>query len=259
MVHSACLTTPLGSCLIVPASRELDGSDGPGTVPDKVAQILRAEIASGRLASGGRLPTEHELCARFGVSRPAIREAIAQLKYDGLVASRQGSGATITGTPRAFRIDSEQIESRREIAKIFELRVTFETGSAALAARQRDAQGLSRIAQALDEMARAIEGEGDAVQSDTDFHLAIAQATGNRYFAEFMVFLEGRLRHSIEVSRRELLGDRLRAQLVHGEHESILRAVEGGDAERARAAMLLHLSNAAEELGLRRGAGIDVL
>lgn len=223
---------------------------GVGSVPDKVAYALREDIVSGRLKVGARLPTEHALCAQFGVSRPAIREAISRLRHDGLVESRRGAGAVVTETRRAFRIEPELIEDRQELAQIFELRITFETASAALAAVRSDTQSIERIREPLDQMARAIEADRDAVPFDTRFHLAIAEATGNRYFVEFMAFLEGRLRGSVRASRSGLRIDRGRARAVHAEHEAILRAIIAGDSEHARAAMLLHLKNAAEELGL---------
>lgn len=61
----------------------------------KVVQALRGEIAAGRLAIGARLPSEEELCRRFGVSRHTVREALRRLREEGLVSSRQGAGTTV--------------------------------------------------------------------------------------------------------------------------------------------------------------------
>lgn len=60
-----------------------------------VVQALKDEIVSGVYAVGSQLPTEEELCARFGVSRYTVREALRRLREDGLVMSRQGSGTTV--------------------------------------------------------------------------------------------------------------------------------------------------------------------
>jgi DNA-binding GntR family transcriptional regulator len=69
-----------------------------------VVESLRRNILDGVYAVGSRLPTEAELSEGFGVSRQTIREALRQLRADGLISSRQGSGSTVTGTvsPQAF-------------------------------------------------------------------------------------------------------------------------------------------------------------
>ena len=62
----------------------------------KVVQALKKQILSGTYPVGAQLPTEGELCERFKVSRHTVREALRQLRDDGLVASRQGAGTTVT-------------------------------------------------------------------------------------------------------------------------------------------------------------------
>lgn len=228
----------------------LNRSAGAGSVPDQLAQMIRDDIASGRFAAGDKVPTEHALCKRFGVSRPAVREAMAQLKQDGLIESRQGTAATVTGMQSAFRIKLELFRDPEELAQIFELRTVFETGSAALAATQHGEENLRNVYLAFEEMERALADNGDGVLPDTHFHRAIAEATGNRYFAEFISYLGERLQFSIQASRSGLRIDQERARAVHGEHAAILRAIVSRDSEQARAAMLLHLRNAAEDLGL---------
>ncbi len=68
---------------------------GHGPLYRRIVNGLRAEIAGGALPPGARLPTERALCARFGVSRHTVREALRQLRDEGLVASRQGAGTTV--------------------------------------------------------------------------------------------------------------------------------------------------------------------
>src|ERR1700721_4842114 len=65
----------------------------------QVARALRKEIVDGVYPVGSQLPTEHQLCARFSVSRYTVREALRRLREDNLVASRQGAG-TIVVAPR---------------------------------------------------------------------------------------------------------------------------------------------------------------
>ena len=67
--------------------------DAPVSLTDTLVARLEDEIVSGRLNPGARLPTEHQMMVSFGVSRTVVREAVAALKSDGLVITRQGSGA----------------------------------------------------------------------------------------------------------------------------------------------------------------------
>ena len=61
----------------------------------QLAQHLRSEIASGAIASGGKLPSEHELCAEHGVSRSVVRQALQSLALDGLIETERGRGAFV--------------------------------------------------------------------------------------------------------------------------------------------------------------------
>ena len=74
---------------------------------EQVAKFLASEIEKGSFQPGETLPSEAELSSRFEVSRTVIREALARLKYDGLLESRQGSKCKVIGssTKRAFRFD----------------------------------------------------------------------------------------------------------------------------------------------------------
>lgn len=63
----------------------------------EIAATLQGEIARGHVPPGGRLPTEAELAARFGVNRHTVRHALAALAADGLVHSRRGAGVFVTG------------------------------------------------------------------------------------------------------------------------------------------------------------------
>lgn len=66
----------------------------------KVAADLGQEIGEGRYGSGGRLPTEGELAERYGVSRGTVRQAMALLRTEGLIASRRGTRRVVIGVPR---------------------------------------------------------------------------------------------------------------------------------------------------------------
>jgi len=225
-------------------------------LPDEIARCLSERIGAGTLAAGDRLPSEAALAESFGVSRNVVREAIARLKYDGLIETRQGLGAFVAAerAGRSFRIDPDRLTEGDDLRQILELRLHVEMGAAALAARRRTRTQMARIRKALSAMGRAVETGGDGVPADTEFHHAIAEAANNRYYCDFMIFLADRMRRSIAVARTntaKLQG----SPRVQKEHEAISAAIEAANAEAASEAVRTHLVNAAARLGLPLAPG----
>ena len=152
---------------------------------EEVVARIAGEIRSGRLAPGARLPTEQELMAAMGVSRTVVREAVAALRAEGLVTTRQGSGAFVAADASRvpFRIDPDGLSSIGDVLDVMELRLAIEVEAAALAAERITPEQLAPIAQALRAIEAAIDrGEG-AINEDFAFHRAIADAPGNPQFA----------------------------------------------------------------------------
>ena len=117
-----------------------------GPLYRRILGLLRAEIASGALAVGARLPTERDLCRRFGVSRHTVREALRQLREEGLVASRQGAGSMVVApTPRPLYVHAvNSVDELLQYAVETRYRpetAGFVTAQGALAARLGAAPG----------------------------------------------------------------------------------------------------------------------
>ena len=224
---------------------------GP-SLPDRVAEVLSQEITQGALAPGSRLPVETELAARFGVSRPVIREAMAKLKYEGLVDSRQGRGVTVVGPAgrRSYRLEAAHLMSPDDQAQLYELRSVLETEAAALAARRRRAAELQALARCLREMGQAVEEQQVGSTPDAEFHCLLAEASGNRHLSDLSRFLYDRLAVVIKRARQSSLRTPGLSDLVQREHEAIYRAIAARDPGAARQAALDHLRNAARRLGL---------
>ena len=113
---------------------------GHGPLYRRIVNGLRAEIAGGALPPGARLPTERALCARFGVSRHTVREALRQLRDEGLVASRQGAGTTVaaTGAPPLYIHAVASVDELLQYAvetRYHPGTASFVTAAGALAAR----------------------------------------------------------------------------------------------------------------------------
>ena len=111
---------------------------------DQVAEQLSAEIRSGRLAPGAKLPPEARLAEQFAVSRTVVREAVSQLKSLALVESRQGSGVYVSASlPFApLNFDARHAQSRDAVVQMVEVRRALEAEVAALAAQRRTSADL---------------------------------------------------------------------------------------------------------------------
>jgi DNA-binding FadR family transcriptional regulator len=214
---------------------------------EEVVDRIANEIGSGRFPPGARLPTERELMTALGVSRTVIREAVSALKSEGLVVTRQGSGAFVApdASRVPFRIDSAGLSSIDEIFSLMELRLAIEVEASALAARRASRRQIELIDRALADIDRAIENGESAVVEDFAFHRAIADAAGNAQFARLLEFLGRHVipRQSIRpllTAPEEQRGYLLRIQ---SEHRRIAAAIRARDATAARRVMRAHLSN----------------
>jgi GntR family transcriptional repressor for pyruvate dehydrogenase complex len=207
---------------------------------------LTAEIGSGRLAPGARLPTEQELTAALGVSRTVVREAVAVLRAEGLVETRQGVGAFVVRDiqRRPFRIDPEGLHSIAEVVKVMELRTGVEVEAAGIAAERANAASRRRMAKSLAAIDAAVARGAAAIDEDFAFHQAIAESTGNPHFMKFLEFL-GRFlipRQSVRVGLKSTKDLRNYLQHIQAEHCAIAAAIDAGDVSTARRAMRRHLA-----------------
>lgn len=209
-----------------------------------VEQIAR-EIRSGRLGPGTRLPTEHELRTALGVSRTVVREAVAALRAEGLVITRQGAGVFVADESRApFRIGPDGLSSIEDVLHVMELRLAIEVEAAALAAERATPERTTAISEALAAIDAAIDKGEAAVNEDFAFHSAIAAASGNPKFCQFLEFLGRHVipRQSVRTSRITADEQRRYLQRIQSEHGRILVSIRSGDAAAARRAMRAHLT-----------------
>lgn len=225
----------------------------PRNRTSEVVDRIAAEIRSGRLEPGARLPTEQELMAAMGVSRTVVREAVAALRAEGLVVTRQGLGAfvAVDASRVAFRIASESSpgsDSIGDIVRVLELRLAVEVEAAALAAERATAVQVRQIQAALKAIDMAI-GRGDsAVTEDFAFHRAIADATGNNHFSEFLDFLGRHVipRQALRASRGTPEDQRAYLQRIQKDHARVADAIAARDVPEARRAMRTHLLKSLE-------------
>ena len=217
---------------------------------DSVAEQLLEKIEGGAFPRGAKLPTEAVLSEEFGVSRTVVREAIARLKYEGLVESRQGSGVFVTDQAgiRPLRIDYTDTGTLESVLQIVELRRSIEAEVAAQAARRRTDAAMTHIDAALAHLDATVAEGGDGVQADVAFHRAIAEATGNPYFLKTLAFLSQYLETATRVTRTNEARREDFSRQVREEHQAIVAAIRAGDADAARNAAQNHMYNAARRL-----------
>lgn len=129
-------------------------------LPGRIASEITRQISEGSLLPGQKLPTEHNLAQSFGVSRSVVREAIAQLRNEGLVETRQGVGAFVTEPDKrhAIRIEPETLANRDSFRSLFQLRMALEIEAAGLAAVHHDENDMMQLNEALAEMSGSKSG-----------------------------------------------------------------------------------------------------
>ena len=211
---------------------------------------LAEQIKSGRFAPGERLPTEQELTRAARVSRTVVREAVAALRAEGLVITRQGVGAFVSAAPQQapFRIDPERMQSLDEILNVMELRLGVEIESAGLAAERATRAQARAIGAALEAIDHAAESGKSAVDEDLALHRAIAEATGNPEFSRFLQFIGRHLipRRIVSGLPESMGGTRAYLELLQEEHRKIHEAIRNRDPKAARDAMRRHLTRSLE-------------
>ncbi|MEO7241881.1 MAG: FadR/GntR family transcriptional regulator [Variovorax sp.] len=218
----------------------------------EIVDNLSDGVRAGHIKPGQKLPTESEIMAGYGVSRTVVRESLSRLQARGLVQTRHGIGTFVLPPPpqEPFKIDAQDFATVVDVIAVLELRISLETEAAGLAAHRRSPEQLEAMKQALQAFEDSIEQDDDSVPSDFQFHLEVARATGNRHFADLMTYLGTMIipRTRLNTARDAPEGRLAYLLRVHGEHENIYQAIRNHDAEAARGAMRMHLSNSRERL-----------
>src|SRR5215470_17264075 len=215
----------------------------PRSLSHELVARLTSDITSGKIPPGSRLPTEQELIAATGVSRTVVREAVAALRAEGLVVTRQGVGAFVPeNARRPLRIEFDQLSPLRTVLDVMELRTGIEIEAAGLAADRASSAQIRRIVECLETIDRAIKRNEDAIPQDFALHCAIADATGNLQFRRFLEHL-GRF----IIPRETIRGGpgmprRVYGETFQSEHRDIVQAIRAGAVGQARAAMRRHLA-----------------
>jgi GntR family transcriptional regulator, galactonate operon transcriptional repressor len=206
-----------------------------------LAGRLGREIVSGVYPAGSLLPNAADMCARFKVSRTALREAYSVLTAKAMIVARPKIGTRVRPQADWNMLDPEVLSWHLQstptesfVAELFVLRQMVEPEAAALAAQAHSRATIERIAEAYRRMDLFKDGAGDLIGADLDFHMGILEGTGNH----FLTALAGLIRTSLECTfelswegASKIQDDRLH------QHQGILEAIRDGSPELARIRM----------------------
>jgi DNA-binding FadR family transcriptional regulator len=217
----------------------------PHSLTLRTEAALRKRIADGPLKVGEKLPTEKALAAEFGVSRTVIREAIAALRADGILEAKHGVGVFVSHKQDADGASAGfgKLHLSASMLDMLELRMAVEVHAAGLAALRRSWAQDERIWAAARAFADAVAAGEPSEMADWGLHRAIAEATNNAAFQEFLDSLGLSIlpRRALEDARRGALITKPYLEKSVAEHRAICEAISAGDAEGARGAMAAHL------------------
>ena len=214
---------------------------------DKVLEL----ISSGVWKAGYRLPPERELSEAFGVSRTVVREAIKALEARGVLESVTGSGVSVRLAD--LNIVSRSLQTYMQLSNwvdfeihLNEVRRGLEVEIAALAAERATPEQRAQLRQICKQMRARGNTAQQMAELDFRLHISLAEATQNELFKVLLAPLIDQLREQITLTW-EGYGPRP-VKKVLDQHEAVVAAVENGNAEAARKAMIRHLAYSREVL-----------
>jgi GntR family transcriptional repressor for pyruvate dehydrogenase complex len=212
-----------------------------------VVRQIELLILRGVLRPGERLPSERELSEKLGVSRPSLREAVADLQEKGLLTSRAGSGIFVAETlSAAFPEPLARLFATHEEAvfDFIDFRRDLEGLAAERAARLGSDTDLKVINTIYGKM-EAVQGkrnQDDEARLDAEFHMAIVEASHNIVMLHMMRSMFGLLRKGVFYNRQVMFRQRTSRTALLRQHGAINDALQARDPQGARKAVEAHMN-----------------
>ena len=200
------------------------------TLGGRIYRLLEDAIVRGELAPGQRLD-EQSLADHFGVSRIPLREALSGLEVAGWIEKHGGRQGVWV---RELNDD--------DLASLSEVRGALEDECAALATARHGHQELRALRTNIKKSRTALSREDRTrlVELNTEFHMLVAKCSRNEVFEEILSMLDKRVRRALWIVRPDVLDASV------DEHESLVDAIERGDAFEARLIARRHASRHAK-------------
>ena len=233
----------------------------PQSLADEAHRQLLLQLEMNLWRVGDKLPPEKALAESLGVSRPIVREALARLKADGRIDTRQGAGAFVAdrnkiaafrfarspGTTAGTPVD-ETLAADLAEREMLELRQIVESGAAELAALRRNDADISAIRAAVEAMDSALRARADGSTEDDAFHNAIAAATHNEQLTKFVAFVGAQFSASRKVTWDQSGYGVGITEIGQEDHRSIFNAIEAGNGSAAKRLAHDHVQRAIDRV-----------
>ncbi|MBP0483669.1 FadR/GntR family transcriptional regulator [Sagittula salina] len=231
----------------------------PEKLSAAVVRQIEKLILRGILRPGERLPSERELSDKLGVSRPSLREAVAELQTRGLLETRAGAGIFVTDVlGSAFSTALIGLFANHDEA-VFDY-LSFRRDMEGLAAERAARHGTETDLKVIDELMAKMEAAhgkrnpAEESQLDADFHLAIIEASHNVIMLHMMRSMYQLLREGVFYNRQIMFKQRATREQLLEQHRAINAALQARDSAGARAAVEAHLGYVEAALSADRKA-----
>jgi GntR family transcriptional repressor for pyruvate dehydrogenase complex len=219
----------------------------PEKLSNSVVRQIEQLILRGILRPGERLPSERDLADKMGVSRPSLRDAIADLSERGLLVSRAGSGvfvAEVLGS--AFSPALTQLFATHDEAVVDY--ISFRRDMEGLAAERAATFGSETDLKLIDtifgkmELAHQKRDPSDEAQLDAEFHMAIIEASHNVIMVHMLRSMFELLRQGVFYNRQMMFRNRMTRDQLLDQHRAINAAIQARDPVVAREAVAAHMA-----------------
>lgn len=205
------------------------------SVTTRAIDSIREMISSGELGPGDRLPPEHELAERLGVSRGSLREAVRALSQINVLDVRRGDGTYVTSlAPRELlsgMVFAMELLQSQGLEEVLEVRRLILPASAALAAQRATRRQLDAMHAVVDQLETATD-QDEIERLNRRFTALLGEATGNETLSSILRALHLRGQH---VRRAWLTADPVRRDVAFAHQRMLLDAIERGDSDMAQA------------------------
>ena len=209
---------------------------------EKIVDEIKNLIDQGTLKWGDQLPTERELSETFKVSRTCVREAFRVLESQGFLESRQGYGTYVSNNAIDTLVQplaSFILKEKDYQIELFEMRQLLESQLAYLAAERATPENMTKMEKILRSQEEQIANGETGLDSDSEFHHALAEAANNRILLHI---INTTIEFQAESRESYLLGEeRAKKSLAH--HKKIFSAIQKGDGALAAKAMREHIKD----------------
>lgn len=229
-----------------------DGADlfsavSVGRVSQVIVEQIRALIRQGRLRPGDRLPSERDLCERFGVSRVTVREALRVLEAGGLIQVRVGArGGAFVTSPTNARLGEGLADllqlSPLTAAEVTEARRVFELGIVPLVVERATEEDLVALERLCEEQQTALDEQRYTMEMSAEYHVRVAASTHNKAVEMIVHSFHGPLLMSLKEAQ---LAEPLMGHRGSHEHLDFVHAVRRRDVAEAESIMRTHIDRTA--------------